>query len=211
MLQEHQVKGEHAQQALLHLRRQGAGCQGCPQEALEPGVDALGLRPLAIGLLREGLLHLPPVARLWQPSTPSQVQSDDALPYAQLFSTEAMVAFGVVSGIRQQLVKPHKTRRLARQRLQHRTVVARAQTHVGGQHKMRARVAQDAQLRPPLAALGAAGPVVEVVEAGLPGVQPCAVDDALERRPKASAALGQQYQGAQQRVKSPFFTSRSWA
>ena len=88
---------QHAEVTLMGSGSVGTRPKAGAKPTLEAGEDAFDLPTLSEPLLREPVLHLPPVRAPGDCfGAPSVIDGDNGLRYAQLFSTETVVSFTIV-------------------------------------------------------------------------------------------------------------------
>ena len=92
--------GQHAQVTLVGSGPVGAGSKTGAKPTLEAGDDAFNL-PAPVGfLLRRLVLHLPPAWAMGNCfGTAPVIDGNDGLQHTQIFSTEPVVSFAIVSSV----------------------------------------------------------------------------------------------------------------
>lgn len=201
---------QHAEVTLVGSRSVGAGPKAGAKPTLEARDDAFHLPTLSGLVLRERLLHLPPVRALGNCfGTPPVIDGDNGLEHAQLFSTETMVSFAIVGSVGVEGFDWDVPRRLAHHRRQVRGIVARPGPHRSASDHVRRVMAQDRELGIAAVLLHPAAAAQEMA-ADVPAFEPCGVQGSSAACDQAALARPLEC-GVEQWGESPLFSRRCWA
>src|SRR5882724_10401177 len=114
---------KHAKMNFNPLRPAGLASQRRSQSSLESRDAALGLGTLAILELRETAVHLATILGLCPATSATLVQVDDRTADAQRSRID-MIVFGIVAGVREQLIDADPSACAAQHGSQQRRVLA---------------------------------------------------------------------------------------
>lgn len=202
--------GQHPQITLMGSGSVGARPKAGAKPTLEAGDDAFDLPALSELVLRELVLHLPPIRTRGNCfGTASVIDGNNGFWHAKLFSTQPVVSFAIVCSVGVEGVDLDVPHRLPHHRRQVGAVVARPGPYGSTSDHVRRVVAQDRELGIAAILLHPAAAAQEM---------PADVSAFQARGVQGSAAAGDQAAlarplegGAEQRVESPFFSKRCWA
>jgi len=203
--------GQDADQTFVRLSLVVARPQGGAEEAFVAADGALDLPPLPVEPPRETAGHLRPISRLGRPMAPSLIQRDHREPDTQFFAAEPVVVLGIVGGVSQKAVKPHMSGCLPERFRKLGGVIAGASGHHDAGQQVCGGVADHSQLGPLPAPKRPVAVAINVIGAGMAGLQTRRVDGSFGAFIDQSELSGSLETSSDKRLESPFFSSRCCA
>lgn len=200
---------QNSQRTLAAAARFAAGAYSAAQYALELRDGALHLPAVGVYTFGETSAHLAPISALGRSraATP-RVKRNDRGADAELLSAQAVVMLAIVGGISQQAVEGNVLGRQDHGCAELRGVVAGTSTDHRAREQMGARMATYSQLRPAAPAEGPVTLPVDVVQAGMSALQAGRVERPFGTLIDQAEGVGPLENASEQRLKSPFFSSR---
>lgn len=185
-----------------------SGSQGRTQEPFVARDGTFDLPAIAVDAVVETSFHLGAVLGGRSFLAPSWVQRDHSGTYAKFLAAQAMVVFRIVSGIGQEPVKVQVLGGLSYSGRELGRVIARPPSDHGPGKQVRSGMAHEGQLWPTLAPKAPVALALDVVTAGMAGLQTRGINSrlrALLDQPSGSCAVEN---GPHKRIESPFFRRR---
>lgn len=199
---------KNASQTLLVLSLFVAGTQRGTEEPLVARYGALDLPALAVNPAGESAIHLRTILRGRPHSAAAGIQSYDSGADAQLFTTQPVVMFPIVSSICQQPVKLHVRGCLPHGLGKLRGIVARAPANHHTGEQVCGRVADQRELGPPFASKQLIAFALHVIGAHVAALKPRGVDGCLRVLINQMELSGTLEDSPEKRLESPFFNRR---
>lgn len=198
---------EHPDTAFRISRAFPARSQGASQTPLQPREDTLDLPTLPEYRAREPLGHAASIRSGRRALRPASVERDHRPTYAQLLAAHPMIFLRVEASVAQQRLDWQVHDSLAYSGKKVRIVIARPLAHRQGRDQVGGVVRHHGELGPQTILLNPSLSVKEM-PADVVTFQAGGVDGSLDRG-RGETKLGRATEdGAQERVKTPFFTSR---
>ena len=184
-----------------------AGSEGASQTSLQPREDALHMPTLPENCARKPFGHAASIGCGRRALRPARVKPDHCPTNTQLLAAHPMISLGVEAPVGQQCVDGQMRYSLAHGGNKVRPVIARSLAHRQGRDQVSGIVRHHGELGPETIPLDSSLSVKEM-PADVMAFQAGGIDGSLDRR-RGETQLGcPPEDGAQESVKTPFFTSR---
>ena len=199
---------ENAKEELLGTGVVGASAQGGAQLPLVLRERSFGMDSMMVDLFGESALQLAAIVSRGPFSSAARIDRDHQGADPDL-ATQLMVGFAVVGHVGEDAVPVDSQGTVQDGWGEFRGIVTRPQAHLGGHPQVTGRVAQDGQLGESRSEEGLrVGPLVAIVDAGVPGFVPRGIHGALGFELDQAAAVGSITDRIEESIEAPFFKSR---